>query len=1088
MLARGFPRRSAALLGSLALAVTGVLTGAVSAPPADAAPPQPPTTSAATATVTLLTGDVVTVGGPASVSVRRSAGTRKVTTLRQGDDVYVVPDQVEHLVPDVLDLELFNVTGLVEMGYSDARTDTLPVIVKGTRPFARTAGTRPLPSIGATAMSVPKGTPFASTLSTSKVWLDRRLDVSELDWNLSAIGAPAVWDSGLTGAGVDVAVLDTGIDPTHPDLAGKVDAAVDLTGGGSPADANGHGTHVASIIAGTGAGADGARRGVAHGARLLSGKVLDDEGSGQASWVIAGMEWAAGQGADIVNLSLGGRTTVGDDPVTMALDALSERTGTLFVVAAGNSGPGQLSIESPGTAASALTVGALDENGEVARFSSWGPTVGSYRAKPDIGAPGWDITGAQLGGGYTQLSGTSQATPHVAGAAALLRQLHPDWDWRRIKTTLMSTADAQREDRPATNTEGAGLLDLPGATSETLVLSHPSVDLGYLRYPDGRRPREVEVTLTNTGTVAESVTASDLAYDQWDTRAPDGLVTIAPAQLTVAPGATETMTVTVTPENADPGIYVGAITLARQDRDAITMPLGFYAEAPRADVHLTVLNRHGEPDAGGTVWLGNVREIHPSTGGGFTIVHLDENGKGTGRLVPGPVSMMTTIETPEADGTQTITLAGEPEVMLDRDLDYTIDARRAKVLEPATVTGRSTRVSQAAVYYAHNDEANTGAVGESFPVSREEIEQGRVFLQPTRRPARYGRTLFDTHWVLDGTGRDRGSLFQLALGGPTVPDPPVYRTSTKDLARLGTDYHSPGPGDQSFVETWQPLHALYAAYAFGRPLTTPLQRVEWVTARPDVFWTQCLIGPNWAAELCSPPTAYRERSRHSPVWFRAMTPAMFLGAHDRTRMELIVGLTDGTHRGHPADPAIMGEQSLRLFRDGVEQQRVPDSFWFDVSSPEPATYRLEHRATPSQNVFRLGRRVDTTWTFPSAAPTDPDRWSTEPKLLALDYDPPTDSDGRLRARRPLVMDVRLISNPNTEVPIVTERGTLRLWTSTDQGRHWHRAVVVPRRDGSFRVVAPISPRAGQAVSVRAEGRGAEGRTVQQTIIDAYRVG
>ena len=437
-----------------------------------------------------------------------------------------------------------------------------------------------------------------------------------------------------------------------------------------------------------------------------------------------------------------------------------------------------------------------------------------------------------------------------------------------------------------------------------------------------------------------------------------------------------------------------------------------------------MLNRHGEPDAGGSVWLANMAEMHPRTGGGFDIVQLDENGQGTGRMVPGPISVVTTIETPASGGAPaTVTLAGDPEVMLTEDMDHTIDARRAKVLEPATVTGKRTRMSHAAVFYSHEDVLEEGSIGESFPVTRAEVEQGRVFLQPTG-PVRHGRTSYDTQWQLDGTGRDAGEMFQLYLSGPSVPNPPAYRASRRDLARLDSDYRAAGPGEQSFVETWQPMVGTRGGFLFERPMTTPHRRTEWVTARPDLTWRHCLAGPDRAARICTPATSYREGSRHRPVWFRAMTPAMFQGSHDRTRMNLIVGVTDGTHNGHPHDPAVLGD-------------------WFDIDSPERAMYRLEHRATPSRDLLRLGSRVETTWTFPSAAPTDPAQWATAPKLLALDYRPPTDAEGMLRAWLPLVMDVRLTSATGPTEPIVTERGTLRLWTSTAHGRHWHRAMGQP---------------------------------------------
>lgn len=138
------------------------------------------------------------------------------------------------------------------------------------------------------------------------------------------------------------------------------------------------GTHVAATIAGTGAAADGQRNGVAFDAALLNAKVLDDTGSGFESGVIAGMEWAAAHHARVANLSLGGESTDGGDPLSQALDRLTTTSGTLFVVAAGNGGPDPRTISSPGTADAALTVGAVDAHDQLAEFSSRGPRQGDY--------------------------------------------------------------------------------------------------------------------------------------------------------------------------------------------------------------------------------------------------------------------------------------------------------------------------------------------------------------------------------------------------------------------------------------------------------------------------------------------------------------------------------------------------------------------------------------------------------------------------------------------------------------------------------------------------------------------------------------
>ncbi|MFI2467992.1 S8 family serine peptidase [Streptomyces globisporus] len=148
-----------------------------------------------------------------------------------------------------------------------------------------------------------------------------------------------------------MAVLDTGADQSHPDLAGRVTAAEDFSGSGSTADKFGHGTHVASVVGGSGVGSGSGStpRGVAPGAWLLVGKVLGDDGFGSSSQVIAGMEWAVEQGADVVTMSLGSSgASDGTDPMSLALNDLSRRSGALFVVAAGNDGEqGTRTVGSP---------------------------------------------------------------------------------------------------------------------------------------------------------------------------------------------------------------------------------------------------------------------------------------------------------------------------------------------------------------------------------------------------------------------------------------------------------------------------------------------------------------------------------------------------------------------------------------------------------------------------------------------------------------------------------------------------------------------------------------------------------------------
>ena len=161
---------------------------------------------------------------------------------------------------------------------------------------------------------------------------------------------------------------DTGIDATHPDLSDRIAASANFTEGEEEdGDFVGHGTHVASIVAGSGAASDGQFQGVAPGAQLLDGKVCMEFGCAE-SWILAGMQWAAEQGADVVNLSLGGPDFEGLDPLEEAVEDLTAQYDVLFVIAAGNDG-GERTINSPG-AGRALTVGAVDKTDELALFSS----------------------------------------------------------------------------------------------------------------------------------------------------------------------------------------------------------------------------------------------------------------------------------------------------------------------------------------------------------------------------------------------------------------------------------------------------------------------------------------------------------------------------------------------------------------------------------------------------------------------------------------------------------------------------------------------------------------------------------------------
>lgn len=231
-----------------------------------------------------------------------------------------------------------------------------------------------------------------------------------MDWGLSANNIPEHWKK-TKGAGIRVAVLDTGIDADHPDLADAIEDVKDFSGSFfGTADKVGHGTHTAGTIAARANGIGVV--GVAPECKLLIGKVLGDDGSGSSKAVAAGIRWATENKADIISMSLGSPY---DDPQIHGAIMDAVAAGIIVICAAGNDGRDN-SVNFPGRYT--IAIAAYDKNFQLAKFSSRGPQV-------VCAAPGVDILSTYpLPEGYAKLSGTSMATPFVAGVMALALSIH----------------------------------------------------------------------------------------------------------------------------------------------------------------------------------------------------------------------------------------------------------------------------------------------------------------------------------------------------------------------------------------------------------------------------------------------------------------------------------------------------------------------------------------------------------------------------------------------------------------------------------------------------------------------------------------
>ncbi len=255
-----------------------------------------------------------------------------------------------------------------------------------------------------------------------------------LDESVPSMDAEYAWDLSYDGSGIKIAVLDTGVDYENEAFGDRIILSEKFVDSISTLDNQGHGTHVAGIIAG-----DGKYKGVAPDAYLLNAKVLDDQGRGSTSSIIEGIEWAVENDADIISLSLGAPVSE-DVPLNDALqDAIDN--GVIVVAASGNCGNGCMGFEgvtSPGNYKGVITVGAVDDSMSHADFSS-GQEFEDY-IKPDVSAPGVEIMSYYASGTYKSMSGTSMAAPHVSGAAALLLEKNSSLDHHEVKAVFEQNA------------------------------------------------------------------------------------------------------------------------------------------------------------------------------------------------------------------------------------------------------------------------------------------------------------------------------------------------------------------------------------------------------------------------------------------------------------------------------------------------------------------------------------------------------------------------------------------------------------------------------------------------------------------------
>lgn len=581
-------------------------------------------------TFTLITGDKVNAvvdseGGLSGIRVAGVNGEDRITSVfKRGDNVYVIPEDAQNLVDNQsLDMELFNLTKLHASGYDDTSTAQLPVIVEYHKSMLRgpaiphvlpgTSLKSELEIIDSAAINIEKAQvvdviqQLLSDSSVEGVWLDAKVHAHDsmkgdtLTPTVPLTGAYGNYANLYKGEGVKVAVLDSGYDIEHSDLAGRVVASQAFVYPQIVDDISGHGTHVATTIAGTGNASGGKWVGVAPGAELIIGKVLDNTGAGSTSGILNGMIWAVNSGANIVNMSLGGSGSACDGPLVDAVEALSDQA--LFVISAGNSFTRE-SIGVPGCAPSALTVGAIDRDNNTAVFSSRGPSPDGHSAKPDIASQGVDVVAGAVGGAgnlaYVSMSGTSMAAPHVSGGAAIVLQARPELTPRELKQVLTSSVV---DSRSHVLEQGAGPMDVNRAIVQP-VIAAPNQELAHFEYEGNTEVYQTHITLRNISDADVTLKVRmELIGEDGKTKLPATLAGLGVKSVTIAANSTLDVPVWIDPTVALRNSAYGSITgrikgtsTGKQDVQ-LTVPFSFWIEQPMVNLTVSAVDRFGQAAA-----------------------------------------------------------------------------------------------------------------------------------------------------------------------------------------------------------------------------------------------------------------------------------------------------------------------------------------------------------------------------------------------------------------------------------------------------------------------------------------------------------
>ncbi|MER8041741.1 S8 family serine peptidase [Streptomyces sp. NPDC094032] len=1070
--------------------------------------------------IPLVTGDHVVVDAKGRMVAFEAAAGREripVQVQRAGGRTLVVPADAQSLIAEGrLDQRLFDLDVLTDPRLRESHRSGLKLIVQyeggaaAARAEVRAAGATPsqrtFPTLNADAVTASgddlagvwnaltdrRSTGLRATAAGIRtVWLDG-VRSARLDRSVPQIGADKAWASGFDGKGVRIAVLDTGVDKTHEDLRTQVVGEKNFSASPDAVDRVGHGTHVASIAAGTGALSGSRYKGVAPGAEVISGKVLDDEGFGDDSAVIAGMEWAAAEGADVVNLSLGGHDSPGVDPLEATVNRLSAEKGILFAVAAGNEGEGGAStVGSPGSADAALTVGAVDHEDRLAPFSSIGPRAGDGAVKPDLTAPGVAITAAAAPGsaidkrpgtphpapGYLQIDGTSMATPHVAGAAAILKQRHPDWTAAELKGALTGSAKGGAY---TPFQQGAGRVQVDAALAQSVIAEPVSLNFGTALWPHADdRPVTKKLTYRNLGTADVTLDLSVAGLDPAGKPAPAGFFALGASKVTVPAGGTAEVDLVADTRIGDAdGTYSGYVTATGAGQSVRTAAVAV-REAESYDVTLRAVDRDGSDAA---TFHSTLLGVGGPAKGFYSRVD-NEPGSHTIRVPKGSYTFDTAVYQDPSDYAKGTDWISQPKLEVTGDMTLTADARTAKPVD-LTVPGID-RADYAGTYYERDTES--GRVGNGW-VLRGFTGFRTAHLGPAVTDGSLLQT-WDAHFLKGAT-----SQYSVAFGGPvnTVATGYTKHVKTDELATLKVGLGASAPGKNAIASPFAQLPGAPEGNGFYAPQAAPGTRTFHVSTADGVKWLT-RFGQEGAPDQWGYPAF--EGSLEMPKAKRYESGRTYRETFNTGVFGPLLGKEQGVFRTAP-DPAT-GEQQLigslpvfadgkgqpgfspygsatsTLYRDGVKVAENDDPLTgskpFTVDGSD-AEYRLTTSVERPAALAAASSRIEAGFTFRSRQVAA----TTALPVSTVRFAAPVDLATRAPADKPLLVPVTVQGSAAGR-----NLKSLTVSVSYDDGKTWQRVRVT---DGRISVQSPAKDR---GIALSAEVTDKQGNTSTLTIHNAW---